>query len=1009
MMATNTWEEPLGGSLEAAAEREQMLRALVGSLPGAAYRSELFEPWHVSFLSDGFRTLLGLDPEEFMSAGRTWAELVHPDDLDRVVAELRRDLDEGGTTTESEYRVVTASGEVRWILDRATFVRDGAGRPHEMIGMLIDVTGLYEARDAQAESERRLRTIIGNIPGMVYRSQATAPWTDELIAGGDVSLTGYSVEELTSPDFRWVDIMDPGDVPLLEAATEAAEETGRGSTEYRIRSKEGDVRWLLDRFTLVSDARGEPVAQEGVLIDVSERHEMVDALEASRRELELHARIATIFLTAAADAMFTDTLAVVREALGARWGLFGYLDADGALVAPSVDEAVWEECRGEAKELRFTADTWSDSTWARALRTGHTQVLAGPGKVPEGHVPISRAVATPIMHGRQAIGIFIVAERETPFGDDDVRLLESIAASTSPVLHEWRERATQEAARHEAEQALRESEQRYRSLYEGSPIGIFVFDADLTFLDCNPAFEEIVGAPPARYVGRPLPDLVTDPIIIAILEGALRGEDGIYEGPFPTQSERDLWLTIKTTPRYGADGGIAGGTGVIVDRTRQKDSEDQVQHLLLHDPVTGLANRSLLEDRTSQALKHAQRKRLAFSVAAFRLDRFETLASSLGPEAADRLLEGVGRRLQLAGRAEDTLAYLGGGGFAALLPGAAGPAEASAAVAKLLAAVGEPLVIDPHELFLTLSMGVAIYPSDGITAGELLGNADVAMRRAGDDGGDRWQFFHSSMNAERADRLALDAELHRALDERQFFLEYQPLVDAATGEIVALEALLRWQHPERGVVPPLEFVPLAEESGILLPIGEWVLEEACRQGRAWHRRFGKPLRMGVNISARQLHDESLVDKVRATLRSTGFDPRALELEITETAAMRDARQTARVLGALRSMGVRVALDDFGTGYSSLSHLVRLPISTVKIDRSFVRDLLAVPEHAAVAASVIALGHRLGLTVVAEGVETIGERGVLRDEGCDAIQGYLYSRPLPAADCDELLAGGPIER
>jgi len=265
------------------------------------------------------------------------------------------------------------------------------------------------------------------------------------------------------------------------------------------------------------------------------------------------------------------------------------------------------------------------------------------------------------------------------------------------------------------------------------------------------------------------------------------------------------------------------------------------------------------------------------------------------------------------------------------------------------------------------------------------------------------------MNAERADRLALETELHHALDEDQFFLEYQPVVDARSGDIVAVEALLRWRHPERGVVQPLDFIPPAEECGVMVPIGAWVLAETCRQGRAWQRRLGRPLRMSVNISARQLHDDRLVQTVRDALRSTGFDARSLELEITETAAMRDPRHTSQVLGALRKMSVRVALDDFGTGYSSLSHLVRLPISTVKIDRSFVRDLLSVPEHAAVAASVIALGHKLGLVVVAEGVETIGERSVLRDEGCDAIQGFLYSRPLPAEECARLLDAGRIQR
>jgi diguanylate cyclase (GGDEF)-like protein/PAS domain S-box-containing protein len=994
---------------DALREREQMISGLLESLPGTAYRSELYAPWHVSFLSEGFRTLLGHDPTEFTDGDRTWADFVHPDDLERIAGELDRDLDAGSAGTESEYRMITADGETRWVLDRAVFVPGEDGRPAEMIGLLIDVTGLHEALDAQAESERRLRTTIGNIPGMVYRSQAVAPWSDELIAGGDVSVTGYSVAELTDPDFRWVDIMEPEDVPLLDEATRAAGDAGRGAAEYRIHTKGGDERWLLDRFTLVRDDHGEPIAQEGILLDVTEQHQTEHEVLAYRRELELHAAIATIFLTAPPDRMFTEILGMVREAVGARWGFFGYLDRDGALVAPSLDAEIWDACRVEGKPQRFPEATWSDNTWSRAIRTGHTQVLSGQGVVPEGHLPVSRAVATPIVHGEETIGVFILAEREADFGDEDVRLLESIAASTAPVLHEWRERHHHEAARVEAERALRESEHRYRDLYDGSPVGVFVFDRDLIFLDCNPAFEEIVGAPVDHYRGKAIPSFTEDGEFLEALQLAVQGQEGIFEGPYAAATGRRLWLTLKVAPRHDADGQIIGATGVIVDRTGQKESEDKIRHLLLHDPVTGLANRALLADRVGQVVKHAARKRLAFSVAAMRIDRFETVDSSLGSEDTDKLLEELGRRLQHACRAEDTLAYLGGGSLAALLPGAAGPTEATAAIGSILSAVAEPITVGRHELFLTLSLGVAIYPSDGVSATELLRNADAAMHRATDEVGDRWQFFHPSMNAERRDRLELDAELHRALDAKQFFLEYQPVVDAATEEIIAVEALVRWRHPDRGIVQPMGFIPMAEESGVLIPIGAWILEEACRQGRAWQRRFGSSLRMSVNISARQLHEKTLVDTVRRVLRTTRFDPRSLELEITETAAMRDARHTAQILGALRAMGVRIALDDFGTGYSSLSHLVRLPISTVKIDRSFVRDILAVPEHAAVAASVIALGHRLGLTVVAEGVETVGERGVLRDEGCDAIQGFLYCRPSPAEECAALLESGSIRR
>ena len=554
---------------DALREREQMISGLVESLPGTAYRSDLYAPWHVSFLSEGFRTLLGHDPTEFTDGDRTWADFVHPDDLERIEGELDRDLDAGSAGTESEYRMITADGETRWVLDRAVFVPGEDGRPAEMIGLLIDVSGLHEALDAQAESERRLRTTIGNIPGMVYRSQAVAPWSDELIAGGDVSVTGYSVAELTDPDFRWVDIMEPEDVPLLDEATRAAGDAGRGAAEYRIRTKDGDERWLLDRFTLVRDDHGDPVAQEGILLDVTEQHQTEHEILAYRRELELHAAIATIFLTAPPDRMFTAILGMVREAVGARWGFFGYLDRDGSLVAPSLDAEIWDACRVEGKPQRFPEATWSDNTWSRAIRTGQTQVLSGQGVVPEGHLPVSRAVATPIVHGEETIGVFILAERETDFSDEDVRLLESIAASTAPVLHEWRERHHHEAARVEAERALRESEHRYRALYDGSPVGVFVVDRDLIFLDCNPAFEEILGAPVDHYRASPSRRSRRTVSSSRRCSRPSRATRASYEGPYTASTGR----TTVADPQGGA-----------ATRRRRADHRGDRRHRRPHQP-----------------------------------------------------------------------------------------------------------------------------------------------------------------------------------------------------------------------------------------------------------------------------------------------------------------------------------------------------------------------------------------------------------------------------------------
>ena len=962
----------------------------------------------VETANDRLLERLGYGADEMV--GRHWTDFVGPGTDDRRAADaVAERLAADGACRDLPLRLRTKGGEAVDVLVSVRSERDEAGAPVRLHVTLSDVSAQRAAERALAERERELATLVANLPGMVYRCRNDRDWTMLLVSDGVRDLTGYGPAEVVdSAVVRWGDLIHPDDREAVWDGTETALARREPWTlTYRLVARDGTVKVVWDRGRGVWDSDGRLLWLEGFLQDVTAAHEAERALAAARDRLKLQQAIDDAFLTAEGEEAFVDALEAVRTAVGARWGFFGYLDDDGSLVAPSLTHEVWDACRVEGKSLRFPPETWGDNTWSRALRSGRTQVLEGPGRVPAGHVAVDNAVAVPVVSHGQTIGLFILAGREAPFGDADVALLDGLAAYVAPILRAWRERLWEERARTRSEAALAESEARYRALFEQAPVGTLVFDASLVVSECNAAFAEIMGVRQEDLVGLDMARL-RDQRPIAAFRRALQGETAVYEGEYvSTLAGRHLHVTVKATPRRDADGRVVGGIAVVVDRTAEHAAEQERQRLLLYDVATGLPNRTLFLDRLSQACAHAARKRLTLAVATLQLDRFEALAASLGHEAAEAVLRSAGERLQGVLREEDTPAHLGGGEFALLLPGVGGPGEARAVVDKVRAALAEPLRVDGREVFASASLGLAVYPTDGHRAADLLADAETAMHRAARSGGDQWQFFHVSMNAERDARLRLEAELHHALERDEFFLEYQPIV-AADGRLVAVESLVRWRHPERGVVPPLEFIPVAEDCGLMAGIGAWVLREACRQGRAWQKRTGAPLRVAVNVSACQLHREDLVATVREALRETRFDPASLELEVTETAAMRDPRHTAVVLTALRAMGVRVALDDFGTGYSSLSHLVRLPVSTVKIDRSFVRDLLNVPEHHAVAAAVIALGHRLGLTVVAEGVETPGERSVLADEGCDCFQGYLFSRPLPAAACEELVRRGRLE-
>ena len=432
----------------------------------------------------------------------------------------------------------------------------------------------------------------------------------------------------------------------------------------------------------------------------------------------------------------------------------------------------------------------------------------------------------------------------------------------------------------------------------------------------------------------------------------------------------------------------------------RKRTEQRLEALLSYDSLTQLPNRELLLDRLTQAIAVATRQQSMVALLLLDLDRFKLVNDTLGHAFGDKLLCEVAARTQTCIRESDTLARLGGDEFVVVLTNIKGAQDAAKVANKIIREMSAPIVIEGHEVFVTASIGISLFPNDGLDKNALITNTDVAMYRAKEEGRNHFQFYTFGMNATTVERLTLENDLRRALERDELLLHYQPQMDCKTDEIVGFEALVRWQHPELGLVPPARFIPIAEENELIVQIGEWVLKEACRQNKVWIDAGSKPMTVSVNLSSRQFHQESMLKTVTDTLAKSSLDAKHLALEITESSLMHDPDDAVVTLCLLHNMGVSISIDDFGTGYSSLGHLKRFPLDFLKIDRAFVNDITDNPEDAAIVRAILAMAHSLRLRVVAEGVETERQFHFLREIGCDEIQGYYLAKPLPAAEFEK---------
>jgi diguanylate cyclase (GGDEF)-like protein/PAS domain S-box-containing protein len=558
----------------------------------------------------------------------------------------------------------------------------------------------------------------------------------------------------------------------------------------------------------------------------------------------------------------------------------------------------------------------------------------------------------------------------------------------------------------EAEAALREGEARFRDLTELSSDWYWEQDAALRFTQISSRVhefalgsEEDIGKARWEFSRLHMTDEQWQPHKAAL--AARRSfQDFVYQ-------RYDVYgnlrvISVSGRPIFDEAGRFQGYRGTGRDMTEQKRAEEQIRHMAHYDALTGLPNRMLLYDRIGQAIAQSQRNQEVLALLFIDLDRFKTVNDSLGHAVGDRLLKVVAGFFESCTRGSDTIARIGGDEFVVLLGGLKEPEDARHVAQKVLDALAEPVVVDGHELKVTPSVGICAYPHDGEDVETLMRNADTAMYYAKQMGRNNYQFFTQAMTEAAQQRLVMENDLRHAIERREFIVHYQPQLDLKSGAIIGFEALVRWRHPQRGMVSPAAFIAAAEETGLIGPLGEWVLREACTEARNWRDAGYPELQVSVNCSAQQFQREGFVETVDLILRGTGLPASCLELEITESVIVQHSEEVIARFAALDAMGVRISIDDFGTGYSSLSYLKRFAIHQLKIDQSFVRDISSDPDDAAIVSAIIAISHSLGLKVVAEGVETAEQLAFLRSLGCDGAQGYYFSRPVGADEFARLL-------
>ena len=931
---------------------DSMFRGFIENLPVMFYAVESEAPHRPIYISPTFEQF-GYPLEIWMTDPRIWTKVIHEDDRDRVLEGTRAAII-AGEGIDYEYRIIGESGELFWIRDRSCFIKDKDGRNICWQGVILDVTERKLATGTLKENEARYRQLFENANDIIYVHD---------LAGNYISVNqaaerifGYTRDEVLR--LNMTEIIAPDHLKLVKRKLRKKLTSRRGQTVYEVDCIVKDGRRLtleVNSSVIVSD--GVPIAVQGVARDITDRK------LAEERSRKIEERYRDLFENAN-DLIYTHDME----------GRFTSLNRAG--------EIITGYSREETIGMNI-ADVVAPE-FLKGARTMTTKKVAGDR-------PTTYELEIIAKDGRRValeLSTRLITQNGLPVG------VQGIARDIS--------------ARRAAENSLHNTISLFSSTFESTADGIIVMSLDREIVTCNRKFLDMWNILPDSAESKDGVKLIEHLVeLLAEPEPFLNNLVGLYEDPLLVTTEilelKDGRIYERYSQPQFMEGKPVGRVCCFRDITERSQAEAKLRHNALHDTLTNLPNRASFMDHLRRAVDRAEGNKYAhFAVLFLDLDRFKVINDSLGHAVGDKLLIAIAERLRSCVRPGDVVARLGGDEFTILLNRSGETSEVEKVAERLQKRISEPFRIDNYEVFTTASIGIVVSSNVKRQAEDFLRDADAAMYRAKEAGKARYEIFDREMYVRNMHLLQVETDLRHAVERGEFEIVYQPIVHLESGSVREFEALVRWRHPVHGLVGPGEFISVAEETGLIVPIGRWIIEESCRQLVKWQSKYAFPLSISVNLSAKQLMQPSLVSQVTSILSETGLDPRQLKLEVTESNVMEHSERALAVLNDIHALGISLSTDDFGTGYSSLSYLQRFPFDRLKIDRSFIDKMEGDKKSVAIIKTILMLGENLGIEVVAEGIETGGQLEMLRELGCRLGQGFLFSKPVGSAVVEELL-------